>query len=82
MTATDFEIKHQGLENCDLLILEGRIDGNTASKFELAIRKTQDAGHYKINFNIEQWTVSKVAHVTILTVHCHRAYGLMLTRGD
>ena len=52
MTATDFDIKHQELENCDLIILNGRIDGNTAPKFELAIRKTQDWGHYKLVINL------------------------------
>ena len=52
MTAIDFDVKHQELENCDLFILEGRIDGNTAPRFEFAIHKAQDKGHYKIVLNM------------------------------
>ncbi|HEY52757.1 MAG TPA: STAS domain-containing protein [Caldilineae bacterium] len=52
MTATNLEVKHQELKKCDLFILNGRIDGNTAPAFELAIRKAQDKGHYKLVLNM------------------------------
>jgi anti-sigma B factor antagonist len=66
MTATDFEIKHQAWENCDLLILEGRIDGNTSPKFEMAIRKTQDVGHYKLVLNMAGVSYMSSAGLRIL----------------
>ena len=66
MTATDFDIKQQELENCVLFILTGRIDGNTAPAFELAIRKAQDKGHYKLVLNLAAVSYMSSAGLRIL----------------
>lgn len=66
MTTTDFDIKQQDLENCDLLILSGRIDGNTAPKFEMAMRKAQDKNHYKIVLNMADISYMSSAGLRIL----------------
>ena len=52
MTTADFDIKQQELEKCVLFILDGRIDGNTAPAFELAVRRAQDNGHHKLVLNM------------------------------
>jgi len=66
MTATDFDIKHQALENCELFILSGRIDGSTAPKFEMAVRKAQDNNHYKIVLNMAGVSYMSSAGLRIL----------------
>jgi len=66
MTPTDFEVKQQELENCDLLILNGRVDGNTAPTFELAIRKAQDKGHFKLVLNMAAVSYMSSAGLRIL----------------
>ncbi len=66
MTATDFEIKQQDLENCVLFILTGRIDGNSAPSFELAIRKAQDKGNYKLVLNMAEVNYMSSAGLRIL----------------
>jgi anti-anti-sigma factor len=66
MTATGFDVKHQELENCDLFILNGRIDGDTAPAFELAVRKAQDKGHYKHVLNMAGVSYMSSAGLRIL----------------
>ncbi len=52
MTNTTFDIKHQAQENCDLLILNGRVDAKAAPAFELAVLKVFDNKRYKIVLNL------------------------------
>ena len=52
MTNTTFDIKHQAQENCDLLILDGRVDAKAAPAFELAVLKVFDNKRYKIVLNL------------------------------
>ena len=47
-----FDVRHRVLAKCDVFILSGRIDGNAAPTFELAVRRAMDQGHYKIVLNL------------------------------
>ena len=66
MTDAGFDIKHQELDNCDLFILSGRIDGATAPAFELAMRRALDLGHYKIVLNLKDVTYMSSVGLRIL----------------
>ncbi len=66
MTATNLDVKQQELKNCDLFILSGRVDGNTAPAFELAVRNAQDKGHYKLVINLAEVSYMSSAGLRIL----------------
>ena len=66
MTAANLDVKQQELENCDLIILSGRVDGNTAPAFELAVRNAQDKGHHKLVLNLAEVSYMSSAGLRIL----------------
>lgn len=66
MADIGFDVKHRELKNCDVLILSGRIDGNAAPAFELAVKRATDKGHYKIVLNLADVNYMSSAGLRVL----------------